>query len=221
MAKSSFSQLGGDSLSAMHLSSLLREHLSLELPVDVILQKPLEDILSSSGVAGGEGKSSGAQAMCHDWVKEASLESVQESSLLDVPDVSSCVLLTGCTGFLGRFILWELLKDARITRIFCLAQNKNGKTIDTMVKLYHHNCNIIIFPETNAEERIMTILHQLQQEFNCDHILGLEKLVVVVGDLSKPKLGLSMDDYDTLCQEVDTIVHNGAIVNSVLPYLGK
>lgn len=142
MAKSSFSQLGGDSLSAMHLSSLLREHLSLELPVDVILQKPLEDILSSSGVAGGEGKSSGAQAMCHDWVKEASLESVQQlenhlqSSLHDVPDVSSCVLLTGCTGFLGRFILWELLKDARITRIFCLAQNKNGKTIDT-VKLYH------------------------------------------------------------------------------------
>lgn len=67
----------------------------------------------------------------------------------------------------------------------------------------------------------MTILHQLQQECNCDHILGLEKLVVVVGDLSKPKLGLSMDDYDTLCQEVDTIVHNGAIVNSVLPYLGK
>ena len=48
MIQKSFSQLGGDSLAAMHLSSLLREHLSLDLPVDVILKTPLADIPSGA-----------------------------------------------------------------------------------------------------------------------------------------------------------------------------
>ncbi len=118
----SFSQLGGDSLSAMHLSSLLREHLSLDLPVDVILKTALANIISDAG------STPSGVAVSHDWAEEASLDSLGllECSLSDVPEVSSSVLLTGCTGFLGRFILWELLQDDRITRIFCLAQNKKG-----------------------------------------------------------------------------------------------
>lgn len=59
---------------------------------------------------------------------------------------------------------------------------------------------------------------QLKQEF--EDLRGVEKLVVVAGDLSLPKLGLSTDDYSTLCEKVDTIIHNGATVNSVLPYSG-
>ena len=75
--------------------------------------------------------------------------------------------------------------------------------------------------ETNPEERVMKILHQLQLEFKQDDIKGLSKLVVMVGDLSKPRLGLSTDNYTTLCERVDTIIHNGATVNSVLPYEGN
>lgn len=51
--------------------------------------------------------------------------------------------------------------------------------------------------------------------------MGVEKLVVMEGDLSKPKLSLSGEDYATLCEKVDTIIHNGAAVNHVLPYSGK
>lgn len=125
MIQKSFSQLGGDSLAAMHLSSLLREHLSLELPVDVILKTPLADI--PSGVA--DFKRTASQ----DWAEESSLDWLDqdtdttcECSLCDLPEFSTSVLLTGSTGFLGRFILWELLQDTRITKIFCLAQNKKG-----------------------------------------------------------------------------------------------
>lgn len=67
----------------------------------------------------------------------------------------------------------------------------------------------------------MKIIRQLQLEFKCDSSVSAEKLVVMVGDLSEPRLGLSTDDYTTLCEEVDTIIHNGAIVNSALPYTGK
>lgn len=221
MIQKSFSQLGGDSLAAMHLSSLLREHLSLELPVDVILKTPLADI--PSGVAGFKGT---ANAKSQDWAEEASLDWLDldascECSLCDLPEFSTSVLLTGSTGFLGRFIMWELLQDTRITKIFCLAQNKKGKSTCRI----HFNGAlriILLMPlELDAKERVMKILRQLQLEFKRDSSGSAEKLVVMVGDLSEPRLGLSADDYTTLCEEVDTIIHNGAIVNSALPYTGK
>lgn len=46
------------------------------------------------------------------------------------------------------------------------------------------------------------------------------KMTVLEGDLSLPNLGLRDTEYSTLCSEVDIIIHNGAIVNAVLPYAG-
>ena len=37
------------------------------------------------------------------------------------------VLLTGCTGFLGRFLLWELLKCDKVGMVYCLARGNKGK----------------------------------------------------------------------------------------------
>ena len=69
----------------------------------------------------------------------------------------------------------------------------------------------------------MEILHQLQLELNgsAGDIVGLGKLTVFVGDLSEPRLGLAEEEHTLLCEDVDTIIHNGATVNSVLPYWGK
>ena len=47
-----------------------------------------------------------------------------------------------------------------------------------------------------------------------------DKMKVVAGNLAELKLGLNSKDYDELCESVDTIIHNGAVVNSVLPYPG-
>lgn len=46
------------------------------------------------------------------------------------------------------------------------------------------------------------------------------RMIVLEGDLSLPNLGLRDTEYSTLCSEVDIIIHNGAIVNAVLPYAG-
>jgi len=46
------------------------------------------------------------------------------------------------------------------------------------------------------------------------------KMIVLEGDLSLPNLGLRDTEYSILCSEVDIIIHNGAIVNAVLPYAG-
>lgn len=79
---------------------------------------------------------------------------------------------------------------------------------------------MVMFSETSAKERVMRILSQLRQELGHDTLHGIENLTVMEGDLSAPNLGLSTEDYHTLCDKVDTIIHNGAVVNSVLPYAG-
>lgn len=66
----------------------------------------------------------------------------------------------------------------------------------------------------------MGILDQLHSEMDCCRP-ATDKIVVMVGDLSQARLGLSSDDYTCLCQDVDTIIHNGAVVNSALPYSGR
>ena len=38
------------------------------------------------------------------------------------------------------------------------------------------------------------------------------------GDLSKPNLGLGLDLYKELATELDTVVHNGALVNHAFTY---
>jgi thioester reductase-like protein len=44
------------------------------------------------------------------------------------------------------------------------------------------------------------------------------RIRVVCGDLSRERLGLSEEVFAELAHEVDAIYHNGAVVNTVLPY---
>lgn len=47
------------------------------------------------------------------------------------------------------------------------------------------------------------------------------KCIVVPGDLSQSRLGLNDDDFTTISQEVNVVIHNGAAVNHVLLYNGN
>ena len=61
----------------------------------------------------------------------------------------------------------------------------------------------------------LSLLKDPREELTAGRVIPLE------GDLSKPRLGLEDQDYDMLCKEVHVIIHNGAVVNAALPYLGN
>lgn len=152
MLHKSFSQLGGDSLAAIHLTSLLREHLSLDVPVDVVLKTPLASILTDV-----TSEKRPPVIASYDWAQEASLDSLELSACQESPPLSqgtefaSSVLLTGCTGFLGRFILWQLLQDKQIARIFCLTQNKDGRE-DIFIK--YAMCNAVFLQQKHVPKTV-------------------------------------------------------------------
>lgn len=101
------------------------------------------------------------------------------------------VLLTGATGFLGAHVLAELLTRTS-AEVYCLVRASS---------------------EAVALARIMQNLRKARLTVSAP-----ERIVPVVGDMTEPMLGLSTADYDLLCATVDTIYHNGAVMNFVLPY---
>jgi thioester reductase-like protein len=100
--------------------------------------------------------------------------------------------LTGATGFLGAYLLRDLLRLTN-AEVRCLVRASN---------------------EADGAARVRQALE--------DHHLWEEsfagRIVPILGDLSQPLLGLSEDRFDALAAEVDAIYHNGANVNFVLPY---
>jgi len=115
---------------------------------------------------------------------------------LKLSDNNCNVFITGVTGFLGSFLLYEL-----ITRTTC--------------KIYAHvRCK----NKDHGYSRIIDILSKYKL-LNKKIRDQLEKrLVIIQGDLEIPLLGLTQDVYDFLCETIDVIFHSGAGVNYIQPY---
>lgn len=98
------------------------------------------------------------------------------------------ILLTGVTGFLGAFLLRELLETT-------------GATVHCLVR-------------AGGRGRIEQTLRDFQI---WDDSYG-SRIVAEAGDLERPRLGLPADRFAALASTVDVIFHSGALVNFVYPY---
>jgi myxalamid-type nonribosomal peptide synthetase MxaA len=102
------------------------------------------------------------------------------------------IFLTGATGFLGAFILDELLR-------------RTDATVYAMVRA------------ADAGEA-MTRLRGALDGFEIDAGDLSGRVVPLPGDLAQPLLGQSPSMFDRLAAEVDTVYHSGANVNFAYPY---
>ena len=128
-SQSTITQLGGDSLTAMRLSALLKEHMNIDISAQTALTLPLGRLLESVGLGEG-GRTTETRSI--DWEAESSIKFLEtylhqdkKRSPLD-NESGITVLLTGATGFLGRFILLALLQKASVGRVYCIVKRKNG-----------------------------------------------------------------------------------------------
>jgi len=208
-----FTELGGDSLSALSFSMLLEEVFAIEVPVGVIIN-PAGDLRLVADYI--EAARSGRKRPSFSTVHEADSATVHASDLklakfidpgllaaapsLPRPaDAIGTVLMTGATGFLGRFQAISWLERLAKT---------GGKLI-----LISRGAN----PE-QARQRVEDAL--ASDPALLDHFRALAKghLEVLPGDLGLESLGLDDATWDRLAGEVDLIVHTGAHVNHKLPY---
>lgn len=215
-ANDHFTDLGGDSLSALSFSNLMQEIFGIEVPVGVIIGpanslRELANYIETLRQSGSERPSltrvHGRAADClraSDLTLDKFIDATTlgRAAALSTPPSGEprTVLLTGATGYLGRFLCLEWLK-----RLAC----SGGKLV----------CLLRAGSTNTARARLNAVFDTgdplLLTEF---HELAADLLDVVVGDVSEPALGLDAPTWDRLAQTVDMIVHPGALVNHVLPY---
>lgn len=106
------------------------------------------------------------------------------------------VFLTGATGFLGAFILKDLLSRT----------NEVAKVI----------CHIRASSVEAALDRLRSS-SQARGAWDEDWIIS-RRIEVVLGDLDKSSIGMSESDWKYVAEQTDAIVHNGAVVHWVYPY---
>ena len=104
------------------------------------------------------------------------------------------VLLTGATGFLGAYILRDLLSYR--SPYLTVTVHVRASDIAVALKRVRQTCEAYGVWFSDWSHRIQC----------------------VTGDLGDAKLGMSDTDFDRLVREVDIVIHNGAWVHWVYPY---
>lgn len=215
-----FFDLGGHSLLIAKMTVQLEEILHVKLPLGSFFEHPT--IAGLAQLIENEAAkfvklcrdanyqpihAVGADRLFNEQIKsEASapnLSSLQLDATLDanIFPASDCIgvtstpqniLLTGVTGFLGAFLLDQLLKSTS-ANIYCQIRCPNIKV--GRQKL-----------QRNLDRYALTSAGQDS------------RIVIVPGDLSQPLFGMAPADFEQLAGQIDLIYHNGAFVNLLYPY---
>ncbi|WP_350283399.1 amino acid adenylation domain-containing protein [Nitrosomonas sp.] len=189
-----FFELGGHSLLAIRMLQKIKLELKLCPSVAFFFQQPTIARLS----AFLEGRTLPERIPSDiDLEAEASLDPVIQpatisTSVAQFQHDPSVIFLTGATGFLGAYLLHELLKQTSAS-VYCLV--RAGSYQEGFTRLQDA---LIGYGICNPE-----LMH---------------KVFPVCGNLSEPQFGLSFHEFNALARKVDVIYHNGALVNFLQPY---
>jgi fatty acid CoA ligase FadD9 len=210
-----FTDLGGDSLSALTFANLLHEIFDIDVPVGVIVS-PASDLASLAAYIEAErqpGSERPTFASVHGrdatevHASDLTLDKFIDASTLaaapSLPGPSAevrTVLLTGATGFLGRYLALEWLERMELV---------DGKVI-ALVRAKD---------DAAARERLDKTFDSGDPELLRHYReLAADHLEVIAGDKGEADLGLDPQTWQRLADTVDLIVDPAALVNHVLPY---
>lgn len=193
-----FFELGGHSLLGIQVVADIRTSLKVDLPLQALFEAPTISELARLIEAIREGRPM-TQNPPIDLAAEAVLPSDVTLTWVNNETIERAihpahVFLTGATGFLGAYLLRDLL-DMTSASIHCLVR-------------------------ASCPEEGWTKLRRNLETYSVWKDSYQPRIRVCVGDLSRPLLGLSPDEFDQLAAVTDVIYHNGARLDLTQSYAG-
>ena len=200
-----FKELGVDSLMAVELVQYIESNLEVSLGMGAVLGSASLTDLAESLVR----KMRGGPITSLDGNGDSRLNlDVEEQILNDCHLADSIyfrggttgrhpghkILLTGATGFLGAYVLRELLRDEN-SEIVCIVRAETGHAAIGRVCDNLKKYNLL-----NSEVTVR------------------QRVKAVAGDLGKPQLGLSKNEFADLADSVNCIYHLAAEANHIADY---
>ncbi|WP_435245540.1 carboxylic acid reductase [Streptomyces sp. NRRL F-5630] len=210
-----FLELGGDSLTALSFSQLLKEIFHVDIPVDVVINPVntlghvaghIERALASehrrptaAAVHGPGATRLHAAHLKLDAFLGTRTAGQAEGPTGPLPEART-VLLTGANGYLGRFLCLEWLERLaeRDGTLVCVVRGSSAEAARARLDAAFDSGD----PALVERYRKAAARH----------------LQVLAGDMGEPRLGLDEETWQRLARTVDLIVHPAALVNHVLPY---
>jgi L-2-aminoadipate reductase len=206
----SFFDLGGHSILATKLVFEMRKEFVVNVPLGVVFDSPTAEGLAGAieslraadlnlGSAGAAANAKKLDAASEEENYAAEVDrlagSLPESfvtSLSPPAQGGLTILLTGATGFLGAFLLRDLLVS-RAHQIGHVVAHIRAK---------------------DAEAGLARLRESGEARGAWDEAwVTSGKLSVAIGDLAQDKLGLQAKEWTELANRVDAVVHNGAMVS--------
>ena len=206
----SFFDLGGDSLSAMRVIAAINTGLDAHLAVRTLFDAPsvrslsqqLDRHTSSECFASVHGRDT-TEVHADDLTLDKFIDATTLTAAPTLPGPNAdvrTVLLTGATGFLGRYLALEWLRRVDLVdgTLICLVRGKSNE--DARRRL-----------DKTFDSGDPELLRHFQE-------LAADHLEVLAGDKGEANLGLDEQTWQRLADTVDLIVDPAALVNGVLPY---
>lgn len=189
-----FTSLGGHSLMAAQVMMQLRLQFTCHMSVTDLYTTPtVRGLAALIAKKTGGAPRNGAKLNAPSLADEVQLDPSIVADGLHQPAEGppGVVLLTGATGFLGAYLLQELLQQTGAT-VHCLV--RSGDAAEGERRLREH-LDLLGLPSWNPG-----------------------RVVVVSGDLARPMFGLDPESFAALSAQIDVIHHCGAWVNFARPY---
>ncbi|QMS92433.1 NcpB [Nostoc edaphicum CCNP1411] len=191
-----FFDLGGHSLTTIRVMSQVNETFQMKLPLRHLFTAPTIAELAQTieSTSGTDSTVSANEITPLNLQAEVVLdETIKPGNLVYQPvSQPKAILLTGATGFVGAFLLAELLQQTQAD-IYCLVRSAN-----------------LTVGKQRLQETLKAYL-LWEESFN-------ERIIPVLGDLSQPLLGVGDEQFHLMAGQIDSIYHNGALVNNIYPY---
>jgi L-aminoadipate-semialdehyde dehydrogenase len=202
-----FFDLGGHSILATRLIFELRKTFVIDIPLGLVFERPTIgglaekiDSLRNEDLGLQQGPENGTQtsAIEMDYAKDVdvllpTLPATFAPLPAEFPSKKLTVFLTGATGFLGAFILNDLLakRSDRVAKVICLVRAKSKE--DALNRLR----------ESGQGRGVW------EQDWETQG-----RVEAVVGDLADENFGLDAAEWSRIAREADAVLHNGAIVSA-------